>query len=33
MAAATVASLPVMLVFLIFQKQFIQGVAMTGLKG
>jgi multiple sugar transport system permease protein len=33
MAAATIASLPVMLVFLIFQKQFIQGVAMTGLKG
>jgi multiple sugar transport system permease protein len=33
MAAATIASLPVMLVFLVFQKQFIQGVAMTGLKG
>jgi len=33
MAAAVVASLPVMVVFLIFQKQFIQSVAATGLKG
>jgi multiple sugar transport system permease protein len=33
MAAATIASLPVMLVFLFFQKQLIQGVAMSGLKG
>jgi multiple sugar transport system permease protein len=33
MAAAVVASLPVLLVFLFFQKQFVQGVAMTGLKG
>ncbi len=33
MAAAVTASLPVMVVFLIFQKQFIQSVAATGLKG
>jgi len=33
MAAALIASLPVIVVFLFFQRQFIQGVAMTGLKG
>ncbi len=33
MSAALIASLPVILVFLFFQRQFIQGVAMTGLKG
>ncbi len=32
-AAAVIASLPVMAVFLFFQKQFIQSVAATGLKG
>jgi multiple sugar transport system permease protein len=33
MAAALIASLPVVLVFLFFQRQFIQSVAMAGLKG
>jgi len=33
MAGAVIASCPVLLVFLIFQKQFIQGVALSGLKG
>jgi len=33
MAGATIITLPVVLVFLIAQKQFIQGIASTGLKG
>lgn len=33
MAAATVAVAPIILFFLIMQRQFIQGVTMTGLKG
>ena len=32
MAAATLVMLPVVVVFLIFQKQFIKGIAITGLK-
>jgi len=32
MAAATLVMLPVTVVFLLFQKQFIKGVAMTGMK-
>jgi len=32
MAAATLVMLPVTIVFLIFQKQFIKGIAITGLK-
>lgn len=33
MAGAFIATFPVLVVFFIFQKQFIQGVAQTGLKG
>ena len=33
MAAALVASLPILVVFILFQKQFIQGIALTGGKG
>lgn len=33
MAGAVIASLPVLIVFMIFQKQFIRGVAFSGLKG
>ncbi|MBM3135744.1 MAG: carbohydrate ABC transporter permease, partial [Chloroflexi bacterium] len=33
MAAATLAVLPVVIVFLIAQKQFVEGIARTGLKG
>jgi multiple sugar transport system permease protein len=33
MAAALVAGMPVIVVFLFFQRQFIQGITMTGLKG
>jgi multiple sugar transport system permease protein len=33
MAGAFIASFPVLLVFFIFQRQFIQGVALSGLKG
>lgn len=33
MAAAVVASLPPVLVFFVFQKQFVRGIATTGLKG
>ncbi|MEI6875555.1 MAG: carbohydrate ABC transporter permease [Spirochaetota bacterium] len=33
MTGATVAMLPLIAVFLIFQKQIIRGIAMTGLKG
>lgn len=32
MAAATLASIPMIIIYLIFQKRFIQGVATTGLK-
>ena len=33
MASSFLASLPVLILFLIFQREFIKGVAMTGLKG
>lgn len=33
MTASVVASIPAIIVFLIFQKQIIQGIAMTGIKG
>jgi ABC-type sugar transport system, permease component len=33
MAGATVSMLPLVLVFLIFQKQIVKGIAMSGLKG
>jgi len=32
MAAATMALLPVVVVFFLAQKQFIRGIALTGLK-
>jgi multiple sugar transport system permease protein len=32
MAAATLASIPMIIIYLIFQKRFIQGIATTGLK-
>lgn len=33
MAASAVSILPILIVFLFFQKQFIEGIALTGLKG
>ena len=33
MAAATLATVPVIIIFLIFQKQIIRGIALAGLKG
>jgi multiple sugar transport system permease protein len=33
MAAASLATIPVLLVFIIFQKQIIKGITLTGLKG
>lgn len=33
MTACVIASIPAIIVFLIFQKQIIQGIAMTGIKG
>jgi multiple sugar transport system permease protein len=33
MAATTMATLPIILVFLVLQRYFTQGIAMTGLKG
>ena len=33
MAGATLAIMPVMVVFLIFQKYFIEGIAHSGIKG
>ncbi len=33
MAGATMATIPVLIVFLIFQRQIIKGIALTGLKG
>jgi multiple sugar transport system permease protein len=32
MAGSVVATLPVLTIFLIFQKQFIRGIAVTGMK-
>jgi multiple sugar transport system permease protein len=33
MAAATVASVPVILIFIFFQRQIIEGIALTGMRG
>ncbi len=33
MTAASLASIPLLIVFLIFQRQIIEGIALTGLKG
>jgi multiple sugar transport system permease protein len=33
MAAATLAVIPVMIVYGIFQRQIVEGVALTGMKG
>lgn len=33
MAAALVVSLPTLILFIIFQKQFVRGIALTGMKG
>jgi len=33
MTGATVSMLPLIIIFLIFQKQIVRGIAMTGLKG
>ncbi|MGM0603041.1 MAG: carbohydrate ABC transporter permease [Bacillota bacterium] len=33
MTGASVATIPVLIVFLIFQKQIVEGIALTGLKG
>lgn len=33
MTASVVASVPAIIVFIIFQKQIIKGIAMTGIKG
>ena len=33
MTASVIASVPAIIVFLIFQKQIIRGIAMTGIKG
>jgi ABC-type glycerol-3-phosphate transport system permease component len=33
MAASTFAMAPILILFLLLQKQFIQGIARTGLKG
>jgi multiple sugar transport system permease protein len=33
MAAATLAVIPVMVVYAMFQRQIVEGVALTGMKG
>jgi multiple sugar transport system permease protein len=33
MAASTIALLPVIIVFFVAQKQFVRGIALTGIKG
>lgn len=33
MTASTIATIPALIVFIIFQKQIVQGIAMTGIKG
>ncbi len=33
MAAATVVALPIFLLYLVIQKQFVESMTMTGLKG
>lgn len=32
MAGATLAVIPMMVIYLVFQRQFIEGIALTGLK-
>jgi len=32
MAAATLATIPVLIVYILFQKNFVKGIALTGLK-
>jgi multiple sugar transport system permease protein len=33
MAGSVIATLPVLVVFLLFQRHFVRGIAMTGMKG
>ena len=33
MAGSVIATLPMVIVFLIFQRNFIRGISLTGLKG
>jgi multiple sugar transport system permease protein len=33
MAGSVVATLPMIITFLVFQRRFIQGISMSGLKG
>ena len=33
MAGSVIATVPVIIVFIIFQKNFVRGIALTGLKG
>jgi multiple sugar transport system permease protein len=33
MAGSVIATLPMVLVFLVFQRQFIKGISLSGLKG
>ena len=33
MAGAVISVLPMIIVFMIFQKQFVEGIAKTGVKG
>lgn len=33
MVGAMIAILPILILFLIFQKQFVEGIATTGIKG
>ena len=33
MAGSVIATLPMIVVFMIFQRRFIQGISMSGLKG
>ena len=32
-AAATIAVVPVLVVYLLFQRQFVEGIALSGIKG
>jgi multiple sugar transport system permease protein len=33
MAGSVVATIPVLIVFLVFQRHFVKGIAMSGMKG
>jgi multiple sugar transport system permease protein len=33
LAGSVIATLPMVVVFAVFQRQFVQGIAMSGLKG